>query len=282
MLCAENVAFFSGISSGALTEAEYFGQRAERVVEQDRNNPALLPADCSGWFPVGSEVASLQVMKDVLGRSYLPAFLIPKGRYAEAVSTADPNVFDQAFGMRWGLQLDAEGLRSCPKVAVDEEVRFGSDSPYASALGNGWHTPEPWGAWSSEDLASVLLMIDAATIPAHGKVRIIVTGSPCQSSEAHRFAIELRINGNKCEFVRGSEAQLVLACELDSAELRSRPLLAAEFLIQGASRPCDVSDSMDCRRLGFGLHSLKASVSGSQIVRAKCDPARVQVANASA
>ncbi|MET3442093.1 hypothetical protein ABIC94_002874 [Variovorax paradoxus] len=274
MLCAENVAFFSGISSGALTEAEYFGQLAERVAEQDRNNPALLPADCSGWFPVGSGVASLRVMKDVLGRSYLPAFLIPKRRYAEAVSTADPNAIDQAFGMRWGLQLDAEGLRSCPKVALDKVVHFGNAGPYAAALSNGWHEPEPWGAWSSEDLASVLLMLDTANLPEHGKVRITVTGTRCPPSGADPFAVELRINGNKCKLARDSETRMVFACDLDSDELRSRPLLTAEFLVKGALRPCDVSDSRDCRRLGFGLHSLKVDVldaSRGDIVNAKRD-----------
>ena len=284
MLCAENIAFFSGISSGALTEAEYFGQHAERAVVQDRNNPALLPRDCSGWFPVGSEVASLRVMKDVLEEAYLPTFLIPKRRYAEAASTADPNALDQAFGMRWGLQLDAAGLRSCPKVALGEVVHFGSTGPYAAALSNGWHEPEPWGAWSSEDLASVFLMLNVATLPGHEKVQVTVIGTRCPSRGADPFATELRINGNNCELARESEGRMVFACELDSDELRARPLLTAEFLVKGALRPCDVSDSPDCRRLGFGLHSFKIDaldVFRDDIVHTKSDDiAREEAANA--
>ncbi len=256
MFCAENVAFFSGISSGALTEAEYFGHRAERVAEQDRNNPALLPAACSEWFPVGSEVASLRVMKDVLERSYLPAFFIPKRRYAEAVSSADSETIDVAFGMRWGLQLDAAGLRSSPAVGLNEEIRFGSTDPYVAMLTTGWHEPEPWGVWSSDEKATLLLVLDKDALPPEAQVRLLFTGVPYQPAGAEPPMIELRVNGERCECTQRSGAPMVFSCEFEVEPLRDRPLLMVEFSIAGALRPCDVSDSADARTLGFGLHTL--------------------------
>ena len=260
MLCAENISFFSGISSGALTEAEYFGQCAERVVEQDRNNPALLPSDCSGWFPVGSEVASLRVMEDVLGRSYLPAFLIPKGRYAEAVSTGDPSAIDHALGMRWGLQLDAEGLRSVPRVALDEEVYFGSVGPYATALSAGWHAPEPWGVWSAGESASLLLLLDVATLPAAGKVQVVLSGLLYRPAGSAAVALSARINGKNCHVVQSDDSMMSISCNFEVKELQAKPLLLINISIEGAHRPCDVADSTDGRRLGLGLHSLKAGI----------------------
>jgi hypothetical protein len=260
MLCAENVAFFSGISSGALTEAEYFGQRAERVVEQDRNNPALLPADCSGWFPVGSEVASLRVMKDVLGRSYLPAFLIPKGRYAEAMSNADPNAIDEAFGMRWGLQTDAAGLRCSPRVGLNEDIRFGSDSAYLGILNSGWHEAENWGVWSAEENASLVLVIDTSTLPAVGRVHFVLNGAPYRPAGSAPVTLGARINGKSCHIAQSDESPISISCDFAVEELRTRPALLVDISIEGAHRPCDVSDSTDGRRLGWGLHSLTTGI----------------------
>jgi hypothetical protein len=260
LLCAENIAFFSGISSGALTEAEYFGQRAHRVVEQDRNNPALLPVDCSDWLPVGGEVASLRVMKDILGQSYLPAFLIPKRRYAEAVSTVDPNAIDQAFGMRWGLQLDAAGLRCCPRVALNEDIRFGRGNPYVGALGPGWHEPEDWGVWSAEENASLLLAIDTATLPPAGRVRLVLNGIAYRPAASASVALAARINRKSCRVVQSEESPVSISCDFAAAELRDKPLLHIEISIEGAQRPCDISDSTDGRRLGWGLHSLRADI----------------------
>jgi hypothetical protein len=260
MLCAENIAFFSGISSGALTEAEYFGQHAERAVVQDRNNPALLPRDCSGWFPVGSEVASLRVMKDVLEGSYLPTFLIPKRRYAEAVSTVDPNALDQTFGMRWGLQLDAAGLRCSPRVALNEDIRFGSGSPYAGTLNSGWHEAENWGVWSAEENASLVLVIDTATLPAAGRVQFVLNGAPYRPAGSAPVTLGAQINGKSCHIALSDESPISISCNFEAQELRTRPVLLVDISIEGAHRPCDVSDSTDGRRLGWGLHSLRMGI----------------------
>jgi hypothetical protein len=259
MLCAENIEFFAGISSGALTEAEYFGRRKEMLVEPDRNNTVHLPGGCTDWIPVGSEIASLPVMRDIVGRVRVPFFLMPRRRYSAVMSAANADMVDRAFGFRWGLQLDAAGLRSSPKVALGEDVRFGSGSPYAGALLSGWHEPEIWGAWSSGEKAALLFVLDTTKLPATGQLRVAVAGALYQPSGSAQVALEVQINGRICQAARASDS-LTLSCDLDVQQLRAKPFLAVELVVNGAHRPCDVSESADARYLGFGLRLLKAEV----------------------
>lgn len=262
MLCAENVDFFAGISSGALIEAEYFGRRKERIIEQDRNNAAYLPVDCSDWIPVGSEIASLPVMRDAVSRSCVPFFLMPRRRYAAVISTANSGLIDQAFGVRWGLQLDAAGVRSTPRVALGGDVRFGSDSAYAPGLTSGWHEPETWGVWSSGGKASFLLMLDTAELHAVERVRITVIGALYQPKGSPSVELEVRINGETCQPIKIDES-LMFFRDFEACQLHAKSFLMAEFLVKGAHRPCDLSPSTDARCLGFGLHLLRADALNS-------------------
>lgn len=259
MLCAGNIEFFSAISSGALTEAEYFGHRKEALMTPDRNNAAHLPDGCTEWIPVGSEVASLPVMKDVVGRARVPFFLMPRKRYSTVMSSTNAEMVDRAFGFRWGLQLEAAGLRSSPKVALGGDVRFGSGSPHAAGLAAGWHEPEPWGVWSAENSASFLLVLDTAELPAAGMVRVTVTGAPYQPSESAPVELDLRINGCACQAFKTGDS-LRFFCDLDTRKLHVRPLLDAEIFVTGAHRPCDVAESADARRIGFGLQLLRVDM----------------------
>ncbi|MET3393613.1 hypothetical protein ABIC33_004281 [Variovorax sp. 1140] len=259
MLCAGNIEFFSAISSGALTEAEYFGHRKEALITPDRNNVERLPDGCTEWIPVGSEVASLPVMKDVVRRARVPLFLRPRKRYSAVISSANAEMVDRAFGFRWGLQLDAAGLRSSSKVPLGGDVHFGSGSPHSAGLAAGWHEPEPWGVWSADGAASFLLMLDTTGLPAAGRVQVAVTGTLYQPSGSAPVELDLRINGCTCQFARTGDL-LRFFCDLDVQKLRGRPLLDAEILVSGAHRPCDVTESADARRLGFGLHLLRVDV----------------------
>lgn len=259
MLCAGNIEFFSAISSGALIEAEYFGHRKEALITPDRNNAAHLPDGCSEWIPVGNEVASLPVMKDVVGRTRVPFFLMPRRRYSAVTSSTNAEMMDRAFGVRWGLQLDDAGLRSSPKVALGDDVAFGSGSLHVSGLTAGWHEPEPWGAWSAEGTASFLLVLDTAELPAAGKVRVTVTGAAYQPSGSAPVEVDLRINGSACQVVKTGDS-LRFFCDLEIRKLHGRPLLDAEIFVTGAHRPCDVAESADARRIGFGLQLLRVDM----------------------
>jgi hypothetical protein len=269
MLCADNVDFVAGISSGALAEANFFGCRIEKLVEQDRNNAAYLPRNCTDWIPVGSEVASRVVMKDIVSRYRLPGVLRSRGRYRAAISAANLNLLDQAFGVRWGLQLDAAGLRCSPRVALNEEIQFGKSDAYVGALNLGWHEPEDWGAWSNEGSASLLLMVDTTTLPPAGRVQFTLSGSPYQPSGATSVATNVWINGKDCSRVQLDETSVSFLCDFDVKELRVKPLLIIEVFTRGAHRPCDVSGSTDARHLGLALRLLKAEVL-NDISRQEC------------
>jgi hypothetical protein len=258
MLCADNAEFVAGISSGALAEAEFFGCRKERLAEQDRNNATYLPKNCTDWIPVGSEIASLPVMRDIVGRSYFPFFLTPKRNYKSVISAANSDLLDQAFGVRWGLQLDAAGLRCSPRVALNEGVRFESGSSYADALNSGWHEPEAWGVWSAEDNASLLLVLDTATLPCAGQVQVVLTGSLYRPEGSASVGLTARISGKSCQVMQSDGLSVSILCNFEAQELRAKPLLLIDISVQGAHRPCDVSNSTDSRRLGLGLHLLTA------------------------
>jgi hypothetical protein len=198
-------------------------------------------------------------MKDVVGRARVPFFLMPRKRYSTVMSSTNAEMVDRAFGFRWGLQLEAAGLRSSPKVALGGDVRFGSGSPHAAGLAAGWHEPEPWGVWSAESSASFLLVLDTAELPATGMVRVTVTGAPYQPSESAPVELDLRINGCACQAFKTGDS-LRFFCDLDTRKLHVRPLLDAEIFVTGAHRPCDVAESADARRIGFGLQLLRVDM----------------------
>ncbi len=256
LLCADNLAFVGALSSGMLNEARYLGHDIRRLMLDDRNTAARLPASCSPWIPVRLEVAALQTMaafsKARRGKldasADLPAALFP------------PDLIATSFNYRWGLNPTAEGLPTFPTLHLGQTLDFGTDNPGAVSVkfGGGWQAPEAWGAWSIATRASVVVRLDPAEIQAHASDGLTL------SLHGHMYSPEgitpptarIRVNGRPCELDTDSDGGPMWRIRLD-AEALAGNLLDIAIEVIGAPRQGDIGGHPhDDRRIGLGLRYL--------------------------
>jgi hypothetical protein len=268
LLCAENLSFVCGLSSGTLKEAEYFLKSAERLIEPDRSNRQVLPAGCSDWIPVSAAIASIEAMTEICTSfAHLKQALrsLSPNRAKQPLSVAGfrDDALDRAFGIRWGLDAAQAGLTALPRLQLDHIYQFSEGSPNTAWLGIGWSTPEPWGVWSDGARACIVVPLDEELLKDSDSVEVRLEGQMFSPANATPSAVLACINGNRADaVVFGGDASethvgLTLRVALDSP--RTKRMLLIEFAIRTPMKPSDLGMSPDARRLGFGLHRLRVS-----------------------
>lgn len=269
LLCAENLSFVCGLSSGTLQEAAYFLKPAERLIDPDRNDRQVLPEACSDWISVRTAIASIEAMTEVCRPpfSYLKqAFRSLSLRRAErplSTSSFRDDTLDHAFGFRWGLDDAQAGLLALPRLQLDDTYEFSADSPGTAWLGFGWSAPEPWGVWSDGTCASIVIPLDDQALDETGNAEIHLEGQLFGPASTTPSIVHAYINGNRSDVVvfggdaSESRISLILSVALDSP--RAKRVLTIEFAILTPLKPCDLGMGSDVRRLGLGLHRLRVS-----------------------
>ncbi|RXV68669.1 hypothetical protein D1006_26380 [Burkholderia stabilis] len=257
LLCAENLAFVSAISSGVLNEASYLGcNDVRRLLTDDRNTIGLLPATCSPWIPVRLEVASvrsLEAFARARHRSW--HWLLPR-RSASPPQAFPEDMLNQIFGYRWGLDPTASGLPELPTLAPGQSLSVALDTPGAAwtFFGYGWHWPENWGVWSAGAHAWLVVPLSLPDpVPPGGDLEFTVHGHVYAPGTATPPTVRIVVNGHACRFTHGQDGSIEWVVRLDAEAVRNRLLIVA-FDIQGALRPSDVGENPnDNRTLGIRL-----------------------------
>lgn len=265
LLCADNLRFVCGLSSGALREAEYFLKPVRYLIDADRNNPKRLPQSCSPWYSVPATIASMETMTEICAsQGYLDralrAFLPRRAEPAGSTGAFRQDTLDHAFGFRWGLDGAQRGLPVLPRLLLDRDHDPSDGMPATAWLGEGWSTPEPWGVWSDGELASFVVLleepIDASVaaeiqlaghlfIPTHGQspdILVSVDGGP-----------PLRPLVRKTGAADDGTVDLSLTLPTGG----HRNVLMIDLHIRNPTSPLEAGMSVDARRLGFGLHRLR-------------------------
>lgn len=268
LLCAKNLNFVCGLSSGTLEEAKYFLKSSERLIEPDRNGRQVLPKACSDWIPVPAAVASIEAMTEICRpfANLKQAFrsLSPKRTKLPLwVGSFRDDALDHAFGFRWGLDGAQAGLPTFPLLQLDHIYGFFDGSPGTAWLDIGWSTPEPWGVWSDGARACVVVPLDEELLKDLDSVEVRLEGQVFSPPSASPSDVLACINGNRADaVVFGGEASetpvgITLRVALDSP--RTKRVLLIEFVIRTPMKPSDLGMSPDARSLGFGLQRLCVS-----------------------
>lgn len=256
LLCADNLAFVGGLSSGVLKEARYLGcSDIRQLLADDRNAISLLPATCSPWIPVKLEIASISSL-----RAFARARQSPRHRPTTHFSrgahpTFPEDTLNHIFAYRWGFDLAARGLPKLPELVPGQSLSLASGAPGAgyALFGHGWHSPEHWGVWSGEERAylAVLLGSPPAIMPVGG-FELSLHGRMYAPASVEPPTVRVLINRHECQVRVNQDGSLEWVIPLGADAIEQR-LLIISVDVQGAMRPCDVGENGDTRILGVGL-----------------------------
>lgn len=252
LLCADNLKFVCGLSSGALVEANYFIKPSRRLIAPDRHNRARLPASCSDWMSVGPGIASLEGLTRICAgqREVLPR---PTGFSDDAL--------DRVFGTRWGLDARSAGLRAPPGLAPGRVYEFHSGQSATGWLSFGWHAPEGTGVWTSGERACIVIPFDSALLKdAPERLLIEVEGLLFVGASGRNPIVRVSVDGQRADaqMAGGTTGRTDAHFKLSTRfqEAKRTPALVLEFDITDPQRPSDTGLGDDGRRLGFHLQRL--------------------------
>jgi len=251
ILCADNLAFVTALSSGTLQEARYFGKTASALMTADRNNRERLPPNCCDWIQIGPDALSRQGLAWIChdpSRVHAPAPIdMPRGG------------LERAFGMRWGLDDQASGLKKLPTLDFAKRHGFSGNDDATAWLTFGWGMPEASGTWTVGERASLVVRLgDNLPVDVRSHLRIdgeLFTGTskPCprvrawiQGDAEGAQVADAPVNGTAIHF------------ELPFSPSRADGvrIVVVEFEISGAKRPSDCGISDDRRALGLRIQGL--------------------------
>jgi hypothetical protein len=231
LLCCDNLAWVTGLSSGALQEAPFFGKSAHGLLVPDRDDPACLPPGCSRWFRVSPELASGATVARLVG-----------ARAPGPAAPLAPDTLSRALGARWGGDSLEQPLSVLP-VLEAEQLSFVTGSPELAALGSGWSYAEDWGVWS-EGACAVLRWALPSPLGAGEEVEVTLDATLLQLG-AHVAQVSLRVAGQPARALSAGAHRLVLQGD----QLPGRRFVELVFHVANPASPFELAASGDrlCR-----------------------------------
>jgi hypothetical protein len=143
------------------------------------------------------------------------------------------------------LVLRREAPAPCP---MDTPVRTSREASDRGMLLSGWHSPEPWGCWTSGSEASMLLRFDAPLRDAY-VLQFDLTPPLVDRS------VTLSVNDIVLDTLLVAEGPNEWILPRDCTDGRTELVVA--LLVARPVRPMDVSDSRDDRILGVGVRNFR-------------------------
>lgn len=260
LLCADNLRFVCGLSSGALHEASYFMKEALQLIEPDRNNRSRLPASCSDWISVGPGIASLAFLKSLCAE---PA--TPPGTRA---SRFPDDALDRIFGIRWGLDAQNAGLRELPALEPGRTYALRDGTLPTGWLSAGWDIPKGAGVPCTAARACIVIPLKEGSWPDAASPSIRINGKRCQPSK-DGFSLSARLDR--------ATAPRVLVLEIEVADRQRFQLLDLCVRVGSGNWPAltplvAIPDAVPSRRMAAaaaGLVLVAAALLATSLERAQ-------------
>jgi hypothetical protein len=248
-----------GWGANALTVASDFKVRV-RPVMFDRTSgmlsPTRRPQTSKAWYtrsdapeavreyfvvvaPDGEECPDLDVCLEGLVRQFgLPSRTIRSGPTSILV---------------WNHELIGYER---PPIVVEKGVRYFFGAAGRPPNGRGWSTPEEWGTWSDDDLASIRVDV---SMMGSGNLQMMLEAQAFIAPGNKPQQVDILANGRflkRIEFNPDGNRGTWLV-ELPPSVLRpGSSLVDIEFVISNPASPRAAGLSSDARRLGIGITSL--------------------------
>ena len=252
LMCADNLNFVSGLSSGALREAAYFLKRAVPLIDADRNRRDKLPAACSDWLLTEPGLLSMQGLSRICGCT---------DDAAQRPNRFPVDALDRAFGVRWGWDAQSPGLRAAPELAFGQLYDFQFGQPATAWLSFGWSAPEGSGVWTEGPRACIAIPLARGAAPTGAtELRAQVEGLLFVGTSDRNPTVRAWIGGRQADVQTAGgttgETEVRFVLKAPSTDTSQPRVLVLEFDVTDPLRPSDCGLGADTRRLGFHLQRL--------------------------
>lgn len=149
LLSHKNIDAVAAISSGTLIEAEFFGKKTYRLLENAHNFLARSDIYCLDGQAIDATFWA-PILKDYFAVRELGPNL----------SSRISNPIQTALVTNWKAQPNQKPLADCPPVLVNRKYHFRKGGNGTGILhASGWSHPEPWGVWNKKDTAELKLRL---------------------------------------------------------------------------------------------------------------------------
>ncbi|MGJ7493678.1 hypothetical protein ACSFA8_01265 [Variovorax sp. RT4R15] len=251
LMCADNLSFVCGLSSGALREAAYFMKRAVPLIDADRNRRDKLPAACSDWLITEPGLLSIQGLSRICG--CVDAAAQRPHRFPD-------DALDRAFGVRWGWEAQSPGLRAPPEPAFDQVYDFQAGQPATAWLSFGWSAPEGSGVWTEGTRACVAIPLASGAPADATELCARIEGLLFVGTSSSNPIVRAWIGGRQADVQTAGgttgETEVRFVLKAPYTDMLNARVLVLEFDITDPLRPSDCGLGADTRRLGFHLQRL--------------------------
>ena len=251
LMCADNLSFVSGLSSGALREAAYFMKPAVPLIEADRNRGDKLPAACSDWLITEPGLLSMQGLARICGCA---------DGAAQRPVRFPIDALDRAFGVRWGWDAQSPGLRAAPELAFGQVYDFQLGRPATAWLSFGWSASEGSGVWTEGTRACVAIPLAGGAPAGATELRAQIEGLLFVGTSDRNPTVRAWIGGRQADAQTAGgttgETEVRFVFKAPSTDVPQARVLVLEFDVTDPLRPSDCGPSPDMRRLGFHLQRL--------------------------
>ncbi|MEO5738827.1 MAG: hypothetical protein ABIQ82_15385, partial [Variovorax sp.] len=251
LMCADNLSFVCGLSSGALREAAYFMKRAVPLIEADRNRRDKLPAACSDWLITEPGLLSIQGLSRICGCA---------DGVTQRPTRFPDDALDRAFGFRWGWDAQSTGLRAAPELAFDRVYDFQAGQPATAWLSFGWSAPEGTGVWTGGTRACVAIPLVSSTPTGATELCARIEGLLFVGTSDRNPIVRAWIGGQQADVQTAGgttgETEVRFILKAPSTDMPKAGVLVLEFDITDPQRPSDCGLGADTRSLGFHLQRL--------------------------
>ena len=249
LLCSPMVTNVVTLSSSVATEAPLFGKPAVQLIKPDRLPERVGRKSVSRWYRISSELLGPAFWSQVLlGRLKQSLPLHPR---------ASAGRLRRSLGETWGYT--PEGVLLTERTAKPgEKLDFRRGQRGSSLLAFGWHSPEDWGAWSSGNLATLLLSPQPASEPLLLRLNVIAF----VPNPAYPLRVSITSRGawiaQPTEIILHDNIDRQIEFLLSPAQVKAIDLTEIIFAIEGAKSPSEMGVSgKDTRVLGIGVKSLE-------------------------
>lgn len=238
LLCSENLSFVAALSSGVLTESQYFScVDVRRLLTDDRNNKDHLPANCSPWIPVKLEVAAIDTLRAFTKTttSVRIPFLQQSSRSNDRLYSED--TLNTILGYRWGLDYTSEGIPDLPALTPEQPLNLGAGQHGSTVaeFGHGWEKPEDWGPWSVGTRAWLVFSLGKIDETLGGKsFELSFLGHLNTSAEGQNPTVRIEVNGRECQIFHKQDRSTEWFIRLDDDTVKCE-LIVVTFYVEGTT-----------------------------------------------
>lgn len=139
--------------------------------------------------------------------------------------------------------------------AFQQVIDFSSTASPKQYLADGWSTPEPWGVWSQEGAADLNITVD----PGCQDLTMVITFHAFVVKTHPEVKIDIHINDRYVDTIlfHYSQDYQNWTTLLPANELNNRKSIHILFKIISPKSPMELGLSLDQRKLGIGLRSIR-------------------------